>query len=197
MQHLTEHMKRQAPEPREYGEKETAIVAKLFDSMKANYGGLFLASLDDEKTQEIWERSWKATIAGKRTEVVAKALTHCLDTHEKPFTRADFQEAYRSLLPKAMHQRNRDALALPSKTFAERKAMAQAMLARARELIGPEPEKKPKAKPKACDRRHFAEMGCTALDYPQGEYEGRLGQLPPEFFLEKAEELEEKKAATA
>ena len=74
-----------------------------------------------------------ASIDGKRPKIVAKALTHCLDTHSKPFTRADFQQAYRALIPSAMHKRNKEALALPSKTWAERKEYAQSMIEKAKE----------------------------------------------------------------
>ena len=136
MKHVSEYTKPRPQENQEYGERETAIVKKLFESMKANYGGLFLSALDDQKTQAMWERSWMASIAGKSHELVAKALTHCLDTHSKPFARADFQQAYRALTPKAMHQRNKDALALPSSTYEDRRKDAQKHIAEARKALG-------------------------------------------------------------
>lgn len=124
-----------APAHPEYSESDTLIVKKLFESMKANYGALFLATLDDPETQRLWERSWMASITGKDPERVAQALTSCLDTHPRPFTRADFQTAYRSLIPRAAHQRNAAALALPSSTWQERREIAQKHITEARELL--------------------------------------------------------------
>jgi len=127
-------LKAQAPAPPKYGAEDTEIIKRLFQSMAANYGGLFLATLDDEKTQQIWERSWLASIDGKSLEYVAKALTYCLDTHNKPFTRADFQLAYKSLRPTAANRRNQ--LALPRRTKAESREIAERYLTEARGIIG-------------------------------------------------------------
>ena len=118
-----------------YSEKDMAIAKKLFQSMKAQYGAIFTANLDDKATMDTWMRSWTASIRGKRTETVARALTHCLDTFPKPFTRADFQQAYRAFTPQAMHKRNKDALALPSKTWQERKAYGAEMIKKAKAEI--------------------------------------------------------------
>lgn len=123
-----------AQKRQEYGERETAIIRKLFESMKANYGGLFLANLDDTKTQEIWERSWMASIAGKNHERVAQALTHCLDNHTRPFARADFQEAYRSLQDKPEHKIY-TVKRLPKNTWQERKEIAREYLDTAKEIL--------------------------------------------------------------
>lgn len=123
-----------AQKRQEYGERETAIVKFLFERMAVEYKGMFLAGLDDERAQEIWERSWMASIAGKNHERVAQALTHCLDNHTRPFTRADFQEAYRSLQDKPEHKIY-TVKRLPKNTWQERKEIAREYLDTAKEIL--------------------------------------------------------------
>ncbi len=110
------------------------MVKKLFEAMRANYGSAFLVSLDDPDTQLIWERSWLASIAGKRPEIAAKALTHCLNTQPRPFTRADFQEAYRSFIGSAA-QKVVKPRRLPKDTWIERKEKGMQDLLKIKESL--------------------------------------------------------------
>ena len=129
----------QSQQPRElpvFSESERTAIRRLFVSMQTNYLSAFMSCMDDDRVQQVWENSWMLAIQGKDPAVVEAAFSHCFSTHRKPFTKADFEHAYKALIPKAEHQRNHEALALPKTTWAARRAMAAKHLEKARDAVG-------------------------------------------------------------
>ncbi len=126
-----------APPPAqiEYTESDKNLAQRLFAAMRINYGALFMSSLDNQKDQEAWERSWMASIHGKNPETAIKAIKHCMDTQPRPFTRADFQQAYRALMPKPANETRRQPLGLPKNTWQERKESGRKHLDKIKEIV--------------------------------------------------------------
>lgn len=123
----------EVPEPTESGEKEMA--ERLLKAMAINYGAIFKAELDSAQAQNLWVKSWTASLRGKNPDIVIKAIKHCMDTHPRPFTKADFQMAYRALKPGLANRTQQQPLGLPSKTWQEHKEIGRKHLAKIKEIV--------------------------------------------------------------
>jgi len=86
---------------------------------------------------DAWESLWTGIFDGKDPEQIRAAIRDCFSTHTEPFTPADFVSAYKRITarPIAAHRRNEEALALPSRTWAERREDGARYVGALREIV--------------------------------------------------------------